>query len=162
MSGRQGFAVPAPVGAREVARRHYDRLWLWPTLRVADPALQDGSGMASRESRRGAPVRRRYPECEPRELKRVTAGARLSAPYGLPGRHSNERPPPLRPFAGGKTWKETKIRSASARENENACPLLHSFPRKRAPKCRGEPHPSEHSQLSSPRRRGPSNHRRCK
>src|SRR5665213_1558642 len=80
MSGRQGFAVPAPVGAREVARRHYDRLWLWPTLRVADPALQDGSGMASQESRRGAPVRRRCPECEPLELKRVTAGARLSAP----------------------------------------------------------------------------------
>src|SRR5665213_3059144 len=127
MSGRQGFAVPAPVGAREVARRHYDRLWLWPTLRVADLALHDGSGMASQESRRGAPVRRRCPECEPRELKRVTAGARLSAPYGLPGRHSNERPPPLRPFAGGEDFEgdeDSERKRPRERERMSIAPLI--------------------------------------
>jgi hypothetical protein len=129
-----GFAVPCPGRRPQVVRRHYDRLWLWPTLRVAGPVSRQWEAGWLVGDPGGVPVWLRHLECERGFRKTATAGARLSAPYGLPGRHSNERPPPLRLCARReKKRKETKTRMRERRENEHAYPLLRSSARKRGP-----------------------------
>ncbi len=103
-----------------------------------DPQSRAPAGAASSPPalRPAVPVRhlkgggqtRRFGERK-RKAGEATAGAHSGA-HKIIGRHSNERPPPLR---GTGTWKEMKTRTGCGRENENSFPLS---PRRRGSRSR--------------------------
>jgi hypothetical protein len=79
--------------------RRLTAVCLWLRLKVA--ALMPCSG--SRARRRDRPGKVRRTEVPGRRVAKIAAaGARSSAHKTIVGRHSHERPPPLRPQAGAR------------------------------------------------------------
>ena len=102
--GRRGLAVPDPGRRPPVARRHYDRLCLCEHLK----------GRA-----------RQCPCSGERKRKagKHHGGRSHERPSTKPGRHSDERPPPLR-LAEGRTTGRRRSLGRTRRENDDSRPLI--------------------------------------
>jgi hypothetical protein len=81
-SGAGWVRTPTPREAfATFVRRHYDRLWLWPTLRATGHSRR-GSGLDGRVRTERRPIRQpstRSPESKGEAPKTAAAGARASA-----------------------------------------------------------------------------------